>query len=160
MARRADEHHFLRGVRTSTAHNTTAYGYSLAAAGTYAALAKVHGEPGWWELYFFLIAACAGFAVINTLSTWFFRKESPDEPEVVLSLATSFSVFSVCASVGVATGIAFLFADWVAWPLGAVAFTLAYLVLVGAEIGIAAHRHPVGGISGEQVRTRTRRAQG
>jgi hypothetical protein len=87
--RRADEQHIIRGVRTSTANNAPAYGFSLAATGSYAALIKVRGDPTWLELFLFLIAACAAFAIVNGLATWFFRKESPDEPEVVISLATS-----------------------------------------------------------------------
>jgi hypothetical protein len=150
---RADQHHFLRGIRTSTARNTTAFGFSLTAGGAYAALVHVHGEPSWLELYLFLIAACLGFAVVNTLSTRFFRKESPDEPEVVVSLGTSLSVFSVCGSVGIVTGIAFAFPAWAAWPVAGVAFTLAYLIGVGAEIGLAAHQHPRGGVSGERSRS-------
>jgi hypothetical protein len=54
---RADEQHILRGIRTSTANNAPAYGFSLAAAGSYAALSKVHGQPSWLELFLFLIGA-------------------------------------------------------------------------------------------------------
>ena len=112
-------------------------------AGSFAALMKVHGEPSRPEL-FFVIGSCAGFAVVNVLSTRFFREESPDEPEVVISLATSLSVFSVCGSIGVVTGIAYALAGWPAWPLGAFVLSMIYIVGVGAEIGFAAHRHPEG----------------
>lgn len=149
---RADEQHFLRGIRTSTANNASAYGFSLAVAGSFGALNKVRGQPTWLELFLFLAGACAGFAAINALSTWFFRKESPDEPELVISLATSLSVFSVCASVGAAAGIAYTLSDWAAWPLAALAFTLVYITAVGAEIGLAAHQHPAGGTEGERHR--------
>jgi hypothetical protein len=144
MARSVDEQHFVRGVRTSVANNTTAYGFSLTVTGSYGALAKVHGEPTWVELYLFLAGSCLGFAVVNTLSTRLFRKESPDEPELVISLASSLSVFSVCAAVGAATGVAFALSDWAAWLLAAVAFTLAYVVGVGAEISLAAHQRSRG----------------
>ena len=149
---RADERHIIRGLRTSTANNAPAYGFTLAAAGSYAALAKVHGEPTWLELFLFLIGGCAGFALVNGLSTWFFRKESPDEPEVVISLATSLSVFSVCGSVGAATGIAFALPGGAAWPIAALVFPLVYIVGVGAEIGFAARQHPHGGVEGERRR--------
>jgi|1186.fasta_scaffold01236_2 succinate dehydrogenase/fumarate reductase cytochrome b subunit len=151
-SRRADERHILRGIRTSTANNAPAYGFSLATAGSYAALTKVRGEPTWPELFLFLAAACAGFAIVNGLSTWFFRKESPDEPELVISLATSLSVFSVCGSAGAAAGIAFALSGWLAWPLASLTFTLVYIVGVGAEIGLAAHQHPHGGAEAERRR--------
>jgi hypothetical protein len=76
-------------MRTSTANNTTAFGFSLALAGSYAALVKVHGEPSSLELFLFLLGSSLGFAVVNTLSTSFFRRAAPDEPDVVVSLATS-----------------------------------------------------------------------
>jgi hypothetical protein len=158
MARRlrADEQHILRGIRTSTANNAPAYGFTLAAAGSYAALVKVHGEPTWLELFLFLAGACAAFALVNGFSTWFFRKESPDEPELVISLATSLSVFSVSGSAGAAVGIAFALPGWAAWPAAALVFPLVYIVGVGAEIGLAAHQHPHGGAKAE----RRRRAAG
>jgi succinate dehydrogenase/fumarate reductase cytochrome b subunit len=143
-SRRLDEH-FLRGIRSSTATNAEAYGFSLVVAGSFAALDKVRGEPSWLELFLFLAGACLGFALVNTLSTLFFRKESPDEPELVISLATSLSVFSVCASVGAATGVAYALGGWPAWPLASLVFTLVYVSGVGAEIGFAASRHPSGG---------------
>jgi hypothetical protein len=152
MARSAGEGHFVRGVRTSTANNASAYGFSLTVAGSFAALTKVHGDPTWLELFLFLAGSCAGFAVVNALSTRFYREESPDEPEVVISLATSLSVFSVCGAVGVAAGVAFALSGWLAWAVAALAFTLAYVVGVGAEIGFAAHQHALGGPEGERRR--------
>ena len=143
--RRRDEHHFVRGIRTSTANNTTAYGFSLAVAGTYGALAKVQGEPTWVELFLFLLGSTSGFAVVNTLATRFFREDAPDEPHVVVSLATSFSAFSVCAAVGAGAGIAYALSGWLAWVLAALAFTVAYILGVGLETGLAAHSHPEGG---------------
>jgi hypothetical protein len=141
MSRSVDGQHFVRGVRTSIANNTSAYGFSLTVAGSFASLAKVHGDPSWVELFLFLAGSCVGFAAVNAVSTRFFSKESPDEPELVITLATSLSVFSVCGAVGAATGIAFALSSWPAWPLAALAFTVAYVIGVGAEVSIAAHRH-------------------
>lgn len=140
MASPPDEQHFVRGIRTSTATNTTAFGFSLTVAGSFAALTKVHGEPTWLELFLFLVGSCTGFAAVNALVTRLFRKESPDEPELVISLATSLSMFSVCGAVGAATGVAFALSGWLAWLLAGLAFTLAYVIGVGVEIGIAAHQ--------------------
>src|SRR5262249_37762392 len=121
-------------------------------AGSYAALAKVHGEPGWLELFLFLLGSSLGFAVVNTLSTGFFRRAAPDEPDVVVSLATALSAFSVCASVGAALGLAFAPPGWAAWPLCSAVFTLVYIVGVGAETALAADRHPHGGAEAEVSR--------
>jgi hypothetical protein len=151
--RATDENqHFVRGIRTSTAHDGSAYGFSLAVAGSFAALMKEHGEPTWLELVLFLAGSCITFAFINAFATRFFRSESPDEPEVVILLGTALSVISVCVSVGVATGVAYAISGWPAWLLAAAAFTLVYVVAVGAEIGVAASRHPSGGVEGERRR--------
>jgi hypothetical protein len=83
MAQSADDHHFVRALRTSLATNTPAYGFSLTVAGSFAALMNIHGEP-------------------------------------------------------TSTGIAFAFSSWLAWLLGALAFTLVYLVGVCVEIGMIA----------------------
>jgi hypothetical protein len=145
MSRSIDEQHFVRGVRTSIANNTSAYGFSLTVAGSYASLAKVHGDPSWVELFLFLVGSCVGFATVNAVSTRLFRKESPDEPELVITLATSLSAFSVCGAVGAASGVAFALSSWPAWLLAALAFTVAYVIGVGAEVSIAAQQHPRGG---------------
>lgn len=142
MAKPIDERHFGRALRTSTATNTPAYGFSLTVAGSLAALMKVHGDPSWLALYLFLVGSCLGFACVNVLSTRVFRKASPDEPELVIALATSLSVFSVCAAVGTASATAYAISSWIAWPLAAFAFTLVYLIAVGAEVGIAARSRP------------------
>jgi hypothetical protein len=145
MSRSIDEQHFVRGVRTSIANNTSAYGFSLTVAGSYASLAKVRGDPTWVELFLFLVGSCVGFAAVNAVSTRFYRRESPDEPELVITLATSLSVFSVCGAVGAAAGVAFALSGWPAWLLAALAFTVAYVIGVGAEVSIAAHQHPRAG---------------
>jgi hypothetical protein len=136
------EQHFVRAFRTSTATNTTAYGFSLTVAGSLAALMKVHGDPSWPALYLFLIGSCGGFACVNILATRVFRRASPDQSELVIALATSLSVFSVCAAVASATAIAYAISSWLAWPIAALMFTLTYLIAVGVEIGVAAHSHP------------------
>ncbi len=64
-----DEQHFVWGLRTSTAKNTTAYGFSLVVAGSFAALTKAHGQPTWLDLLLFLAGSCGGFAAVNALST-------------------------------------------------------------------------------------------
>lgn len=149
---KSSQGHFLRGVRTSTATNASAYGFSLAVGGSFVAVTKLQGEPAWHELFLFLGGSCVGFAAVNAFSTRFFREESPDEPEVVISLATSLSVFSVCASVGAAAGVADALSSWAAWLFASLAFTLVYITAVGVEIGVAAHRHPAGGTAGEARR--------
>jgi hypothetical protein len=65
-------HHFVRGARTSTANNSPAYGYSLVAAGSFAALEKEHGAPSWADLFLFGAGACVAFAGVNAVSTRLF----------------------------------------------------------------------------------------
>ena len=158
MARGLRDHHFVRSIRTSTSNNTAAYGFSLAVAGSFAALTKVHGDPTWLQLFLFLLGSSLGFALVNTLATSFFRRDAPEEPDIVVSLATSLSAFSVCASVGTAAGVAFALPGWPAWLLGSAAFTLAYVLGIGVETALAAHRHPRGGSVPDEPTRAGRRA--
>lgn len=87
---------------------------------------------------------------MNAASTRLYRDESPDEPELVVSLATSLSLFSVCISVAAATGVAHTTSSWVVWPAASIAFTVIYILGIGAELGIAARQHPAGGADRKQ----------
>jgi hypothetical protein len=78
------------------------------------------------------------------VSTRLFREESADEPEPVVSLATSLSIFSVTASVAVSAVAAAFLPAVAAWALVSVVFTIVSIVCVG-EVGLAAHKHPEGG---------------
>jgi hypothetical protein len=136
--------HYVLGLRSSTKHNAPAYGYSVAAGATLAALTKVDGSPSLLDVFLFIIGASSAFALVNIAGTSMFRAEMPSEPPVVVALGTTFSVVSISGATGSAVGIAYLLSGWLAWGLGALSFTLVYQLLLGLELGIAARTHPRG----------------
>jgi hypothetical protein len=140
--------HYLLGLRSSTQHNTAAYGYSIAAGGTIAAITNVDGAPTIADIFVFIAGTAAGFALVNVVSTSGFRAKMPSEPPVVVALGTTFSVISISVAVVSALGIAYAITDWLAWGVGAFTFTLVYLLLLGLELGLAARAHPRGAQDG------------
>jgi hypothetical protein len=132
--------HYLRGLGLSTRNNTLAYGYSLAATGSYAVIADQKGSRV-GDVFLFTAGAALAFALVNALVTEGYQKRFPDEPGVVIALGTSLSVLSVAAAVGVAALAGWLLRSWAAWLAGSFAFTIAYLALVGAEVAFAAAVH-------------------
>jgi MFS family permease len=136
--------HYERGLGISTRNNTIAYGYSVGATATFAVLDEFHhGDVA--RIFLFIVGAAVPFAVVNAIITRGYSREFADEPGVVVALATSFSLVSVGAAVGVATLIAWGLPSWVAWVCAPLAFTSVYLLAVGAETAIAAERHEAGG---------------
>ena len=68
----------------------------------------------------------------------------------MIALATSFSVVSISAAVGLATLVAWAAPSWVAWLVASFVFSTAYLLAVGVETAIAAERHELGGSEEER----------
>jgi hypothetical protein len=136
--------HYARGLGVSTRNNTIAYGYSVGATATFGVLQELHGFDV-ARIFVFIAGACSPFALVNALVTRGFREPFADEPDLVVALATSFSVVSVAAAVGAATLVAWAAPGWVGFLFAPFAFTSAYLLAVGAETAFAAARHDDGG---------------
>jgi hypothetical protein len=136
--------HYMRGLGVSTRNNTIAYGYSVGGTASFGAIQSLHAvHVG--DVFLFLVGASLPFSIVNAIVTGGFRRRFADEPGVVIALATSFSLFSVAASVGAAALIAWLSPPWAAWLFGPFAFSIVYLCAVGAETAFAAAQHPHGG---------------
>jgi len=141
--------HYGRGLGISTRNNTIAYGYSVGATAMFAVMDDLHPAdiP---RIFVFIVGASTPFALVNALVTRGFTRRFADEPGVVIALATSFSVVSISAAVGLATLVAWAAPSWVAWLVASFVFSTAYLLAVGAETAVAAARHDLGG-SGEST---------
>ena len=63
-----------------------------------------HADVG--RIFLFILGASLPFALVNVLVTRGFRQRFPDEPGVVIALATSFSALSIAAAVGAETALA------------------------------------------------------
>ena len=136
--------HYERGLGISTRNNTIAYGYSVGATATFAVVQELH-HANVARIFLFILGASLPFALVNVLVTRGFRQRFPDEPGVVIALATSFSALSIAAAVGAAALLAWAAPTWLAWVCGPFAFTSVYLLAVGAETALAAEQHEAGG---------------
>jgi hypothetical protein len=148
MARDGFLEHYVLGLRSSTKHNSTAYGYTIAMAATYGAVARIDKAPSLLDVFMFIVGASAAFALINATATAGFRAEMPSEPAEVVALGTSFSIVSISATAGAAIGVAYALWGWLAWLAGSFTATLVYVLLVGLELGLAARAHPRGARGG------------
>ncbi|HZU19847.1 MAG TPA: hypothetical protein VE982_01385 [Gaiellaceae bacterium] len=147
MARDGFLEHYVLGLHSSTKHNSTAYGYSVVAGATIAAVTKVDKAPSLLDVFMFIVGASAGFALINATATRGYQAEMPSEPPEVVALGTTFSMVSISAAAGAAIGVAYALSGWLAWVVASFAATLVYVLLVGLELGLAARAHPRGGRS-------------
>jgi hypothetical protein len=132
---------YVRGLGMATHNNALAYGYSVTVASTFALLTSTAGSPDVGHIFAFLLGTGVAFAGVNALVTRGFRRRVKEEPQIVLVLATSFSVLSISAAAGVAALIGWAIGGWVAWGLGSLLATWAYLSVAALEVAAARILH-------------------
>jgi hypothetical protein len=132
---------YVRGLGMATHNNALAYGYSVTVASTFALLTSTAGSPDVGHIFAFLLGTGVAFAGVNALVTRGFRRRVKEEPQIVLALATSFSVLSISAAAGVAALIGWAIGGWVAWGLGSLLATWAYLSVAALEVAAARILH-------------------
>jgi hypothetical protein len=132
---------YVRGLGMATHNNALAYGYSVTVASTFGLLTSTAGSPDVGHIFAFLLGTGVAFAGVNALVTRGFRRRVKEEPQVVLALATSFSVLSISAAAGVAVLIGWAIGGWVAWGVGSLLATWAYLSVAALEVAAARILH-------------------
>ena len=133
--------HYLRGLGMSARNNALAYGYSITATASFGLLVRTDPPASIARIFLFVIGSGIAFAAVNALVTRGYRQRVEREPPIVVSLATSFSVVSSSAGVGVATFLGLVVGGWVAWLLGALLPTWMYLSVSAVEIALARGLH-------------------
>lgn len=133
--------HYVRGLGMSARNNALAYGYSITTTASFGILVHTDGPLTVLRIFAFVIGNSLAFAGINTLVTRGFRRRAPQEPPVVVSLATSLSVVSISAGVGAAALFGWQVGGWVAWLLGALLSTWIYLAIAALEMALARSLH-------------------
>jgi hypothetical protein len=89
------------------------------------------------RIFLFVAGASVAFAAVNAVVTRGFRTRVQTEPPVVLAVATSLSVVSSSAAVGVAVLLGFTLGDWLAWLLTSLLSTWVYLSVAALEMAMA-----------------------
>jgi hypothetical protein len=129
--------HFIRGAGESTRHNSLAYGYSLALTGAFGILSLLAGKLTVADVFAFGIGGSLAFTIANPLVTRGFQYRVEGEPAIVLALGTSFGFLSVTAALGAAALVGWAISGWVAWLLGGLAASVAYLVVSAFQFVLA-----------------------
>jgi hypothetical protein len=107
------------------------YGYTLTVWCAGAVLMHMHGPPPVGDVFLFLLGGVAGFAAVAAMAR---GAPDPPEPQAAELLATGSAHFvAVAGAVGAVALIAEIHRG-VAWPLGAFAATLVYLLLATLEL--------------------------
>ena len=129
---------YVRGLRSAAHNNASAYGYSVTITATFGILSVVAAPTTVLEIFAFAGGAVAAYALVDGVASGGFRHGPRDEePSEVTALGSSVSFVSVGAALAIALVEAQLVGGWVAWPLGAFSATVAYLLLLALEIGLA-----------------------
>jgi hypothetical protein len=137
--------HYLRGVCTALRHNQVAYAYSATMTALFGVVHDEARGPNVGQCFLFIVGAGVAFAVVNTSVTKLFRERLPREPSEVVALGTALSLFSMAASLGAGTLVAWLSPPWVAWGVSPLAASIAFMITAGVEMGLAGLVHDAGG---------------
>lgn len=132
--------HYVRGLGMSASSNALAYGYSITSTASFGMLVHTDGPLSVLRIFMFVLGAGIAFAAVNALVTGGFRRRAGEEPPVVVSLATSLSLLSISAGVGVAALIGWAVGGWAAWLLGSLLPTWTYLSIGALEMATARAR--------------------
>ncbi|MFL5824532.1 MAG: hypothetical protein ACJ764_13945 [Solirubrobacteraceae bacterium] len=133
--------HYVRGLGMSARNNALAFGYSITATGSFGVMAVTAGPARVGRIFLFIVGAGLAFAVVNAVVTRGFRRRVEEEPPVVVALATSFSLVSASAAVGLAALLGSTLGGWAAWLLSSLLATWVYLGLSALEIALARNVH-------------------
>jgi MFS family permease len=133
--------HYVRGLGMSAHNNALAYGYSVTTTTSLAMLVHTDGPLSILRLLMFVVGCGLAFAGVNALVTRGYRERVEEEPPVVISLATSFSVISISAGVAVAGLLGWGIGSWPAWLLGSLLSTWAYLLAGALEMAFSRRVH-------------------
>ncbi|WP_432157583.1 hypothetical protein [Streptomyces sp. bgisy153] len=144
------------GLRASLRNNGQAYGFSVvitAALGLLNTEAKVSGSA---HFVYFALGAALAFSLLEAVASVGFRRPLEQEPGTVTALGISLSLMSVGASATLAWGIAYFLGGVAAWPVTALAVSVAYPLMAGVELAFAQRAQESSSRGGETGRQTAR----
>jgi hypothetical protein len=124
----------LRATMRTTA---AAYGYTLSTAASIGVLTQLAGKPDTGRLLLFALGGVTAFAVLEALLAAV-RSPAPQPPEQAFPFAGALNAASVGAALGMATLVAHLIRSPLAWFLTQLSTTATYMLVVAAEVTLAA----------------------
>jgi hypothetical protein len=124
----------LRATMRTTA---AAYGYTLSTAATIGVLTQLAGKPDTGRLFLFALGGVTAFVVLEVLLAAV-RPPAPQPPEQAFPFAGALNAASVGAALGMAILVAHLIRSPMAWFLAQLSTTATYMLVVAAEVTLAA----------------------
>jgi len=135
-------HDYVRGLNTSVLNNSAAYGYSVTITATFAVLNVSLGSPSVFDVMMFVVGAIAAFSIIDLAASRGFKKRLRGDPPEVVVLGSAIGFMSATAGVGSAALLAAVLEAGVTWPLGSLVASALYVLVLAAEITLAARIDP------------------
>ena len=129
--------HYRRRLRTTIGSSAAPYGYTLATWTTGAVLTNTRGVPDTLSALTFMAGTVLGFAFVGALAFGGITRHFEEGSHKSSLIWGSFHFFSVGLAIGVATLVAHVVENSIAWPLGGLLSTATYLLAAGAESTVA-----------------------
>jgi uncharacterized YccA/Bax inhibitor family protein len=128
---------YRKAARQTIGMSIAPYGYTLTVWTSGAVLTHARGIPTTVDALLFMLGAVGGFALVGIAAFGTHRAHVRVEPQQP-QLWAGFHVLSVGASIGAGALIAHLVQNSGAWPLGGFVATTIYLVVLTAQLALAA----------------------
>ncbi len=127
-----------RGLQTSVVDNSSAFGFSIMITASFGMLNRLHGQPGFGEIFGFALAAVLAFTALQAVASSGFRTRPGTAPREVVMLGTALNVVSVGLGVGAATLTGLVLGPSAAWPLGGFLAASVFVLAEALELTLAA----------------------
>lgn len=132
------EHGTIRAaLATSTVHNSTAFGFSIAITGSFAVVQTLVGGTDVLAILLFAVSAAGALGAVEAVVTGGFRVRVRAVPSEVAMLGTAQNLVSVGLVLLAVAGVATVLRGWAAWPVAGATAALVYLAAETAEIVLA-----------------------
>jgi hypothetical protein len=128
---------YRSGLGASTHENAGAFAFSIMITSAFGAVSALEPRPRVWEMFLYAAGGVAGFSAVAGLGSFLDDPEIEAERTGVVVLASILSFFSVLSGVGAAALLAWLLPASLAWPLGALAASTAFLLVNAVEYAFA-----------------------
>ncbi len=130
--------HYRHGLRGAIRHNAPAFAFSIMITSTFGSIASEEGSPSVGSVYGFMAGGVLGFLVILAVASAGFRRTRMEaERPVVIVVGSALSLGSTAVGLGAATLVGVLLDGFLAWILAPFAASMAFMLVLGLEYGIA-----------------------
>ncbi len=124
---------YVSAVRTAVRNNSSAYGFSVAATGSYGLAATAQGNPGLLSVLLFVLGVGTAFVTTELVVSRVFTRQIDSDAHSVVAVANAINVLSMGGAVAVAYGSAQA-PGGVGWFLAGLTATATYLVVGGLDV--------------------------